>query len=131
MSKPYRPIPYEEVLAKLSPERQARVKARGDELIAEEFALRDLRRARRLTQEQLADKLGGKQVYVSRLEKRGDMKLSSLRGYVKALGGELQLMVTFPEDDSVRIKDIGATPKRAKAKAPSRKASRTRALKSA
>jgi hypothetical protein len=113
MMKEYQPVSSEEVMGSLSPERQARIKARGAELIAEEVALRDLRRAKHVTQEQVAERLGGRQVYVSRLEKRADMKLSTLRDYVRAIGGDLQLMVTFPEGKMVRIKDIGdASPRR-------------------
>lgn len=108
MTKTYRPIPTDEVTAAFSPQRRARVDARAAELIAEEYALRDLRRAEHVTQEQVAERLGGRQVYVSRLEKRADMKLSTLRDYVRAIGGELQLMVTFPEGRTVRLKDIGA-----------------------
>jgi transcriptional regulator with XRE-family HTH domain len=107
MTDTYRPIPTEDVLSGMAPERQARIKARAAELIAEEMALRDLRRAKHVTQEQVAQRLGGRQVYVSRLEKRADMKLSTLREYVRAIGGDLQLMVTFPEDKAVRLKDIG------------------------
>ena len=103
----YRAVPLDEVMASLPAERQARIKARAAALIAEEMALRDLRRARRVTQEQVAERLGGRQVYVSRFEKRADMKLSTLRDYVRAIGGDLQLMVTFPEGETVRIKEIG------------------------
>jgi hypothetical protein len=69
MMKEYQTVSSEEVMGTLSPERQARIKARGAELIAEEVALRDLRRAKHVTQEQVAERLGGRQVYVSRLEK--------------------------------------------------------------
>lgn len=99
-----RPIPYEKVIAKFPPDMQRRVKARAKELIAEEMALRDIRKSRALTQEQVAKRLGGKQVYVSRLESRSDVKVSTLRDYVHALGGELQLMVTFPEGTKASIK---------------------------
>lgn len=109
MTKTYRPVPSDDVLASLPRERQERIKARAAALIAEEMALRDLRRARRVTQEQVAEQLGGRQVYVSRFEQRADMKLSTLRDYVRAIGGDLQLMVTFPEGKTVRIKDIGET----------------------
>jgi hypothetical protein len=56
---------------------------------------------------QVAKRLGGKQVYVSRLESRDDVKVSTLRGYVKAPGGELQLPVTFPEGGKVEIAGRG------------------------
>ena len=107
MTKVYRAVPSNEVIGTLSPERRARIKSGVAELVAEETTLRDLRRAKHVTQEQVAERLGGRQVYVSRLEKRSDMKLSTLRGYVRAIGGDLQLMVRFPEGKSVRIKDIG------------------------
>lgn len=100
-------VPYEAILAGLPKARQAKIKARGAELIAEEFALRDLRKARHITQAQVAERLGGRQVYVSRLEGRSDMKLSTLRSYVRALGGELQVMVTFPQNQTVALKSIG------------------------
>jgi DNA-binding XRE family transcriptional regulator len=97
-------IPVKQVLDIFSPARRKQIKARAKELIAEEMALRDIRKSRALTQEQVAKRLGGKQVYVSRLESRSDVKVSTLRDYVHALGGELQLMVTFPEGTEVNIK---------------------------
>jgi hypothetical protein len=113
MKKAYRPVPADEVFASFTPKERAEVKARAAELIAEEYALRDLRKARRVTQEQVARRLGGRQVYVSRLESRADMKLSTLQDYVRALGGDLRLVVTFPEGDSVRLGNIGSAPKSA------------------
>ncbi len=104
MSKAYRTTPTKEVVASLPSQRRKAIKARAAELIAEEVALKDLRKAKCVTQEQLAKRLGGRQVYVSRLEQRTDMKLSTLRDYVSALGGDLQLIVTFPEGDTVRVK---------------------------
>ena len=105
-------VPYEKILATFPPERQRKIKKRAAELIAEEYTLRDLRKAKRMTQEEVARRLSGRQVYVSRLERRADMKLSTLREYVRALGGDLELMVTFPEDGPVKLRDIGTTPTR-------------------
>ena len=99
-------IPLKEVIAGFPPARQKRIKARAKELIAEEMMLRDIRKSRALTQEQVAKRLGGKQVYVSRLENRSDVKVSTLRDYVHALGGELQLMVTFPEGAKTKVKSL-------------------------
>lgn len=107
MKTKYRAVPSDEILATLPPARQAKIKARGAELIAEYFALRDLRRAKKVTQEEIAKRVGGRQVYVSRLERRADMKLSTLKNYVEALGGDLQLMVTFPEGETVRLDHFG------------------------
>jgi hypothetical protein len=91
-------VPLEAILATFPPERQRKIKKRAAELIAEEFTLRDLRKAKRITQEEVARRLSGRQAHVSRLEQRTDMKLSTLREYVRALGGDLQLRVTFPAD---------------------------------
>jgi hypothetical protein len=101
-------IPYERIFATFPLARQRKIKNRAAELIAEEFTLRDLRKAKQITQEEVAQRLSGRQVYVSRLERRADMKLSTLREYVRALGGDLQLMVTFPGDVPVRLRDIGS-----------------------
>ena len=103
-----KPIPYEKVIAKFPADRRKKIASRAKELIAEEAALRDIRKSRSLSQEQVAQRLGGKQVYVSRLESRSDVKVSTLRDYVRALGGDLQLIVTFPEGAKTKIKDLGA-----------------------
>ena len=100
-------VSYEKIFAAFPPARQRKIKKRAAELIAEEFTLRDLRKAQQITQEEVAQRLSGRQVYVSRLERRADMKLSTLRAYVRALGGDLQLMVTFPGDVPVRLREIG------------------------
>lgn len=64
--------------------------------------LNELRAARRLAQEQLAAKLHAKQASVSELERRADMYISTPRGYVEAMGGELEIVARFPDGD-VRI----------------------------
>jgi helix-turn-helix protein len=101
-------VPYERIFATFPTARQRKIKKRAAELIAEELTLRDLRKAKQITQEEVAQRLSGRQVYVSRLERRADMKLSTLRDYVRALGGDLQLMVTFPGDAAVKLRDIGS-----------------------
>jgi DNA-binding XRE family transcriptional regulator len=62
-----------EKIGKLSPARRKRVEARAAELVGEEMTLRELRKARKLTQVRLAKKLGVSQDGVSRLEKRSDL----------------------------------------------------------
>ena len=99
-------VPLKKVIAGFSPTRIKNIKSRAKELVAEELALRDIRKSRALTQEQVAKRLGGKQVYVSRMENRLDVKISTLREYVHAIGGELQLMVTFPGGTKAKIKDL-------------------------
>jgi transcriptional regulator with XRE-family HTH domain len=93
----------EQILATLPPERRAKIAARTEELIAEEKSLAELRRARSLTQEGLARKLGIGQDGISKLESRGDLMLSTLRSYVEALGGELDLVARFPNAPPVSL----------------------------
>ena len=93
----------EELMAELSPARRKRVEARSAEIEKEMQSLRDLRRARRLTQQHMAKSLGVKQHSISRLEQRSDMLLSTLRDYVSKMGGELQVNALFPGRDPVRI----------------------------
>jgi DNA-binding XRE family transcriptional regulator len=93
----------EEKLESLSPRRRAKIAARTEELIAEEKSLGELRRARALTQKSLARKLGIGQESVSKLESRSDLMLSTLRSYVEALGGRLELVAKFPNSPSVSL----------------------------
>ena len=80
----------------LSPARRRRIGVRAAVLIAEEQALQNLRRAHGMTQTAMAQALGIGQDGVSRLEQRRDMRLSTLRGYVEALGGRLSVVADFP-----------------------------------
>jgi len=86
---------------KMSPERQERIRKRTEELLAE-LPLQELRQARALSQQELAEVLGLNQATVSKLERRTDMYLSSLRRFVEAMGGELEISASFP-DGKVRI----------------------------
>jgi DNA-binding XRE family transcriptional regulator len=91
-------------MSALNPERRVRIEAMTAELVAEESSLRDLRQALALTQEHVAEILGVGQESVSRLEKRSDLLLSTLSGYIKAMGGELRLVAEFPDRPPVLIK---------------------------
>ena len=93
-------------LAELSPPRRERVEARAQQLIAEEMTLRDLRKARDLTQVRMAEALGIGQDGVSRLEKRSDLLLSTLRTYVAAMGGTLNLVARFPDRPPVILSGL-------------------------
>lgn len=95
-----------EAIDALPPERQAKIEARAAELIAEELSLQDLRKAMRLTQVELADRLGVRQDTISRLEQRADMLLSTLQGYVEAIGGRLAIVAELPNRPPVRIKQL-------------------------
>ena len=73
------------------------------ELIAEEMTLQELRKARQLTQVNVARKLGISQDGVSRLEQRSDLLLSTLRKTVEAMGGNLSLVAKFPDRPPVEL----------------------------
>lgn len=81
---------------KMDPERQERIRKRTEEMLAE-LPLQELRQARALSQQELAEVLGLNQATISKLERRTDMYLSSLRRFVKAMGGELEISAKFPE----------------------------------
>lgn len=87
----------QEKLSQLPQDRQDRIRQQAEQLISEELSLRDLRIARQLTQEKLAERLQIRQESVSRLEKRSDLHLSTLREVIQAMGGELRLVVEFPD----------------------------------
>ena len=104
------------VIGKLPPARQQKVEARAQELIAEELTLQDIRKAQKLTQEQMATVLNIGQDSISRLEKRSDMMLSTMRSYIEAMGGSLELVARFPKRAPViitSIRDVSAEPKTA------------------
>ncbi len=89
----------------MSAERRANISARTRELL-DEMPMQDLRRAMQLSQEQIAAELGIKQGSVSKLERRTDLYISTLRRYVEAMGGDLELRANFPEG-SVSISSLG------------------------
>src|SRR5579863_8546769 len=95
-----------EIIRKLSPSERKKVEDRAAELIAEEMSLRELRKARKLTQARVAKKLGITQDSVSRLEKRSDLLLSTLRKTVEAMGGNLSLVAEFPDRAPVVLSGI-------------------------
>ena len=90
----------------LSPGQRRKIEARAAELVAEEMTLGELRRARKLTQVRMAKVLGITQDSVSRLEKRSDLLLSTLRKTVKAMGGNLSLVAEFPDRPPVVLSGI-------------------------
>jgi transcriptional regulator with XRE-family HTH domain len=92
--------------AKMSPESQARSEVKAERLI-QEMALDELRAARALTQEHLSTILGVKQSAISKLERRADMYVSTLRHFIEAMGGQLEIRAVFPDGD-VRITQFQA-----------------------
>src|ERR1700688_728244 len=91
----------ERIRRKLSPGRRKKVEARAAQLIAEQMTLQELRRARKLTQVRIAKELGISQDGISKLEKRSDLLLSTLRKTVEAMGGNLSLVAEFPDREPV------------------------------
>ncbi|MGH9604608.1 MAG: XRE family transcriptional regulator [Terracidiphilus sp.] len=96
---------WSDLRAKMSPEAQAESKRLAGKMLAE-MPLEQLRAARQLTQTNLAQVLGVNQSAVSKLEKRTDMYLSTLRSYIEAMGGTLDIQAVFPEG-AVRIEVLG------------------------
>ncbi len=86
---------------KMSPQAQIAAKIKSTQMLAE-MPLQELRQAKQLSQEKLAEILLTKQANVSRLERRADMYISTLRGYIEAMGGKLEIVAKFPEG-SIRI----------------------------
>lgn len=89
----------DQLLEQLPAKRRATIEARAGELAT----LKDLRQAVAQTQQDLAASLGVGQDTISRLEKRSDMLLSTLRRYVEAMGGKLELVAQFPNRPPVVI----------------------------
>jgi transcriptional regulator with XRE-family HTH domain len=100
-------VSLEEVLQGLPEERRRKIQQRAAELIAEELNLREMRRLRKLTQARLSKKLKIGQEGVSRIEKRTDLYLSTLRSYVEGVGGKLSLIVEFPDQPPVILTGLG------------------------
>ena len=126
-----------QIIANLPPQRRAKIEARTREVVGEELALQQLRKARRLTQKQMARFLGVGQDSISRLESRSDLLISTLQSYVEAMGGALKIVVEFKEGTTV-LSGLGSdepvkrSPKRAHDRKPSPRrkranSSRTRA----
>lgn len=96
---------YRDLRSRMRPAARAKAAARA-EAMARELPLHELRAARELSQQDLAESLEIGQSSVSRLERRADMYISTLRNYVEALGGELEITARFPEG-AVRITRLG------------------------
>lgn len=117
-----------EVIEGLPRDHHEEVEAQAARLIEDEMTLRDLRRAHELTQERLAAALHISQDGVSRIERRSDFLLSTLRSYIEAMGGKLRLIVEFPDRKPVVLSGLDeisghAEPAPGKRKAANRRAS--------
>jgi len=99
--------------------RQRKIESRAAELIAEKMSLRDLRKARKLTQARVAKVLGVTQDSISRLEKRSDLLLSTLRKTVQAMGGDVRIVAEFRDRAPVVLSHLSddAQPKSSRRRA--------------
>ncbi len=99
-------VTLKKVLDSLPPERRAEIDRRYEELVNEVESLKELRRLSELSQAKIAETLKISQPAVSKIEKQTDMYLSTLRGYVEAMGGELDVVVRLPDRGPVKIKSL-------------------------
>ena len=100
--------PFGELTKDWPAKRRLRVEKRKDELMLdiEQAALSELRKALRVSQEELARLLGKSQAAVAQMEQRTDMKVSTLRETIEAMGGKLELVAHFPAGE-VKITRLG------------------------
>jgi transcriptional regulator with XRE-family HTH domain len=87
----------------LPQEQQEAIAQETRRLVAEEMTLRQLRKARAQSQQAVGELLSINQTAVSKLERRTDMYVSTLRSFVEAMGGELEIVACFPDRPPVRI----------------------------
>ncbi len=97
---------WQEVRRTLSPEREARIAARVREEMAK-LPLAEVRKARAMTQVRLAELLQVNQAAISKVEQRSDMYLSTLRSYIEAMGGTLEVRAIFPEGE-ILLEQLGS-----------------------
>ena len=91
-------------IATLPVERQEAIAKRGAELVAKvrrRMTLAELRKGRKISQATVAEALGIGQMQISRLEKRKDPRLSTMARTVAAMGGQLTMIATFPDQEPV------------------------------
>lgn len=98
---------------RMSPEAQERTREKS-EALETEMALADLRRAMQLSQEELAAILQINQASVAKMEKRTDMYVGTLRRFIQAMGGELEIIARFP-DREIKIEQFADKPTSASA----------------
>jgi DNA-binding XRE family transcriptional regulator len=97
---------FADLRAQMSPESRAKAETLARTMLAE-IPLNELRLARGLSQQTLAEALHVQQPSIAKLEKRTDMYLSTLRSHIEAMGGKLEIIATFP-DGSVKIANLAS-----------------------
>ena len=86
--------PFSKLRAKMTPAARQRSGVRARELIVA-MPLHELRQAMQMSQDQLARELRVKQANISKIERRTDMYISTLRSYIQAMGGDLEIIARF------------------------------------
>ena len=102
----------DQALASLPEDKRRDLEQRGQDRLQQYRTLQELRKSRDVTQESLATVLGVNQENISRLERRNDLLLSTLRDYIGAMGGELEIVARFPDRPPVRLDEMFAEPER-------------------
>ena len=93
---------WSDVKARIKPATRARIEAEGRRL-SDDLHLSQLRKARGLTQEAMADLLGVSQAEVSKMERRTELYVGTLRKFIEAMNGELVLAARFPDGVEIPI----------------------------
>jgi len=93
----------DDFIASLPTEEQVAVHQEAEHLIMAEMTLQELRKARERSQHVVGEILHVNQASVSKIERRTDMYLSTLRAFIQAMGGELEIIARFPDRPPVKI----------------------------
>ncbi|MGA2291900.1 XRE family transcriptional regulator [Bradyrhizobium sp.] len=115
-----------EIIAELPLDEQQAIEARYQELKQEVEGLHELRQITGKAQADIASALNIKQPSVSKIEKQTDMYLSTLRSYVEAVGGKLELTVQLPKRPALRIRHLGEVAPAVEKRIPARRGSGAR-----
>lgn len=102
----------DKVIASLPKEEQEAIAHRTQELVAEYLALQEVRKVMAKTQKEVAKKLKISQDGVSRIEKRNDLYVSTLRNYIEALGGRLRIVAELPGHPTINISEFSSPRKK-------------------
>jgi DNA-binding XRE family transcriptional regulator len=94
-----------EELDALPQERQKSIEARADQIRLEEITLRHLREKLGLSQSELAQRMDVQQPAISKLERRQNLELNTLRSVVTALGGTIEIIVRIPDREPILLSD--------------------------
>lgn len=100
-------ITHEEYMNTLPPEVRSRIKEEAKKIVEKELTLQELRKFLGISQTEMAEKLELNQGDVSKFERREDVYVSSVRRYIEAMGGKLEMIAKFPNLKPVKIGNIG------------------------